>query len=67
MPSRQYTLENRIALVGTIQAQIFGHHGRGDPAKLRGEMIGYRFAAAVTQGYEQTHAGIACPDTVLLY
>jgi hypothetical protein len=32
--------------VGTIQAQIFGHHDRGDTAKLRGEMIGYRFPAA---------------------
>jgi hypothetical protein len=52
--------------VGTIQAQIFGHHDRGDTAKLRGEMIGYRFPAAVTQGYEQTHAGIAYPDTLLL-
>ena len=32
-------LENQFVLVGTIQAQIFGHYGRGDPAKLRGEMI----------------------------
>ncbi len=45
-------LENRIVLVGTIQAQIFGHYGRGDPAKLRGEMIGHRFAAAMSR----------CPD-----
>jgi hypothetical protein len=42
-------LGNRIVLVGTIQAQIFGHHGRGDPAKLREEMIGYRFPAAMSQ------------------
>ena len=41
-------LENRLVLVGTIQAQIFGHHGRGDPAQLRGEMIGYRFPAEIT-------------------
>jgi len=41
-------LEDRIVLVGTIQAQIFGHHGRGDPAKLRGEIIGYRFPAAMS-------------------
>jgi hypothetical protein len=40
--------ENRLVLVGTIQAQIFGHHGRGDPAKLRGEIIGYRFPAEIT-------------------
>jgi len=40
--------ENRLVLVGTIQAQIFGHHGRGDPEKLRGEMIGYRFPAEIT-------------------
>src|SRR5437879_2652965 len=41
-------LENRIVLVGTIQAQIFGHHGRGDSAILRGEIIDYRFAAEIT-------------------
>lgn len=35
--------------VGTIQAQIFGHLGRGDPAKLREEMIGYRFPAATAR------------------
>jgi hypothetical protein len=31
--------ENRLVLVGTIQAQIVGHHGRGDPAKLRSVVI----------------------------
>ena len=41
-------LGNRIVLVGTIQAPIFRRHGRGDPAKLRGEMIGYRFAAGMS-------------------
>ena len=41
-------LENRIVLVGTIQAQIVGHYGRGDPAQLRGEMIGYRFPAEIS-------------------
>jgi len=41
-------LENRIVLVGTIQAQIFGHHGRGDSAILHGEIIDYRFAAEIT-------------------
>ena len=32
--------DNRRVLVGTIQAQIFGHHGRGDPAKLRIRIVG---------------------------
>src|ERR1017187_10051854 len=41
--------ENRLVLVGTIQAQIFGHHSRGDPAKLRREIFGYRFPAAMPQ------------------
>jgi hypothetical protein len=34
--TRAVHFENRIVLAGTIQAQIFGHHGRGDPAKLCG-------------------------------
>ena len=42
-------LENRIVLVGTIQAQIFGHHGRGDSAIVRGEIIDYRFAAEISE------------------
>jgi hypothetical protein len=44
MPFRQYTLKIGLFLVDTIQAQIFGHHGRGDSAILRGEIIDYRFA-----------------------
>ena len=32
-------LEDRIVLVGTIQAQIVGHYGRGDSAISRGENI----------------------------
>ena len=40
-------LENRIVLAGTIQAQIFGHHGRGDSTILRGGIIDYRFAAEI--------------------
>jgi hypothetical protein len=39
--------ENRIVLVDTIQAQIFGHHGRGDSAILREEIIDYRFPAEI--------------------
>jgi hypothetical protein len=42
-------LGNRIVLAGTIQAQIFGHHRRGNLAELRGEMIGHRFPAAIAR------------------
>ncbi len=35
--------------MGTIQAQIVGHPGHRDPAKLTREMISYRFAAAIAR------------------
>jgi len=35
--------------MGTIQAQIVGHPGHRDPAKLTREMISYRFAAALSR------------------
>jgi len=58
----------KLVLVGTTQVQIFGHRGRGDPATLRGEMIGYRFPAAMSrrwygersQASTVTSRGAAC-------
>ena len=50
--------ENRLVLVGTIQAQSFGHHGRGDPEYSRGEIISYRFPAAIARTRENfTYGG----------
>ena len=50
--------ENQLVFVGTIQAQIFGHHGRGDPEKLYGEMIGYRSPAEISR--QQTWVQLEC-------
>jgi hypothetical protein len=47
--SQALHLEKLGSPYGTIQAQIVGHPGHRDPAKLTREMISYRFAAAMPQ------------------
>ena len=55
-------LENRIVLAGTIQAQIFGHHGRGDSTILRGGIIDYRFAAEIASPNAGTTVDVSFCD-----
>ena len=55
-------LEDRIVLVGTIQAQIVGHYGRGDSAISRGENISYRFPAEITFNWNAESAKIQRPQ-----